>query len=267
MKPPEADLQTLAAHQVHLWHAFIPQQDDVLNARQLGLLTAPERARLQRFHFAKDQHRYLITRALVRTVLSRYAPIAPADWAFEPGPHGRPHITNPHPLAQELRFNLSHSDGLVVLAVTAGREVGVDTESTARSAPLEVADRYFSGFEATALRALPASAQAHRFWELWTFKESYIKARGMGLSLPLDQFSFDLGTEARAGITFDTGIHDYPARWRFWQLRPDAEHLVALCLESTPAEPTEFICRSVMPFQHDAPLAVTLTREPLYLAG
>ncbi len=263
MKPPDAAPELLAPHQVHLWHAFIPQRDDALNAHQLGLLTAPERERLQRFHFAKDQHRYLITRALVRTVLSRYAPIAPADWAFEPGPQGRPQITNPHPLAQGLRFNLSHSDGLVVLAVTTGREVGVDTESTARSAPLEVADRYFSRRETAALRALPPSAQPQRFWELWTFKESYIKARGMGLSLPLDQFSFELETEARAGIAFDTGIADSPTRWRFWQLRPDTEHLVAMCLESTPAEPTEFICRSVTPLQHDAPLAFTLTRQPL----
>ncbi len=264
MRPLEAACEALAPHQVHLWHAFVPQRDDALNTRQLGLLTAPERERLQRFHFEKDRHRYLITRALVRTVLSRYAPIAPADWAFETGPQGRPQITNPHPLAQELCFNLSHSDGLVVLAVTSGREVGVDTESTARQAPLEVADRYFSRREAQALRALPASAQAHRFWELWTFKESYIKARGMGLTLPLDQFSLELETSARAGVSFEAGIADAPARWHFWQLRPDAEHLVAVCLESTSAaEPTEFICRTAAPLKGEAPLAFTVTRQPL----
>jgi len=260
MKQPD---ELLAPHQVHLWHAFTPQQDEALNSRQLGLLTPEERTRMARFHFERDRHRYLITRALVRTVLSRYAPVEPGAWTFEPGPHGRPYVTNPHPLAQQLRFNLSHTDGLVVLAVTTGREVGVDTESMARNAPLEVADRFFSKREAEALRALPASAQAHRFWELWTFKESYIKARGMGLSLPLSKFSFQLDQAPQVDIRFEEGLDDSPARWRFWQLRPDADHLVALCLEaSASAQPVELLCRSVQPLLSPAPLAFELTRLP-----
>ena len=255
--------ELLAPHQVHLWHAFTPQADEALNARQLGLLTPEERTRMARFHFERDRHRYLITRALVRTVLSRYAPIEPEHWTFEPGPHGRPGITNPHPLAQQLRFNLSHTDGLVVLAVTSGLEVGVDTESMARTAPLEVADRFFSKREAQALRALPASAQAHRFWELWTFKESYIKARGMGLSLPLSKFSFQLDREPGVDISFEEGLDDSPARWRFWQLRPDADHLVALCLEASASpEPVEILCKTVRPLLSQAPLAFELTRQP-----
>jgi 4'-phosphopantetheinyl transferase len=256
--------ESLAPHQVHLWHAFTPQQDEALNARQLSLLTPDERTRMARFHFERDRHRYLITRALVRSVLSRYAPIEPEAWTFEPGPHGRPYITNPHPLAQALRFNLSHTDGLVVLAVTTGREVGVDTESMARTAPLEVADRFFSKREAEALRALPASDQAHRFWELWTFKESYIKARGLGLSLPLSKFSFQLDDDAaQVDIGFEPGLDDSPARWRFWQLRPDANHLVALCLEAcASAQPVEFQCKTVQPLHSLAPLAFELTRQP-----
>lgn len=257
-----------APHQVHLWHAFTPQQDEALNLRQLSLLTPEERTRMARFHFEKDQHRYLITRALVRTVLSRYAPIEPAGWTFEPGPHGRPYITNPHPLAQKLRFNLSHTDGLVVLAVTTGREVGVDTESMVRSAPLEVADRFFSRQEAQALRALPDAEQAHRFWELWTFKESYIKARGMGLSLPLNKFSFQLDQQARVDIGFEEGLDDSPAHWRFWQFRPNANHLVALCLgASTTTAPVEFSCKAVQPLLPEAALAFEVTRRPRALEG
>ncbi len=232
-------------HQVHLWHAFTPQQDEALNSRQLGLLTPEERARMARFHFERDRHRYLITRALVRTVLSRYAPIKPEAWTFEAGPHGRPYITNPHPLAQQLRFNLSHTDGLVVLAVTTGREVGIDTESMVRTAPLEVADRFFSKREALALRALPAADQAHRFWELWTFKESYIKARGMGVSLPLAQFSIDLDTPGHVAIAFD-GIADEPAAWQLGHYQVGPHHRVALCLQRGGPAPTEV---SFWPFQ------------------
>jgi 4'-phosphopantetheinyl transferase len=205
------------------------------------LLSPSERTQHGRFHFEKDRHCYLVTRCLVRTVLSRCVPqIAPQDWAFAPGPHGRPQIANPEPAAQALRFNLSHCDGLVVLAVTRGREVGIDCENTSRLAPLEVADHFFSPSEAQALRSLPNTQQAWRFWELWTFKESYIKARGMGVSLPLAPFSINLATPAQVSIGFD-GIADDPGAWQLWQYQPGPEHLVALCLQRGGAAPTELV--------------------------
>lgn len=229
----------LDANQVQLWHAELPQVDTNGQHSAMDLLSPPEVVRHGRFHFEKDRHCYLVTRCLVRTVLSRYVPqIAPQDWVFEPGAYGRPQITNPQPAAQALRFNLSHCDGLVVLAITAGREVGIDTENTSRHAPLKVADHFFSQHEAQALRSLPAAEQACRFWELWTFKESYIKARGIGVSLPLAQFSIDLATEGRVSIGFD-GIADTPATWQLWQYKPGPHHLVALCLQRGGTAPTE----------------------------
>jgi 4'-phosphopantetheinyl transferase len=229
----------LHAHQVHIWQAALPQVDAQALLDAMGLLSFPERAQHGRFHFEKDRHCYLVTRWMVRTVLSRYVPsIAPADWAFEPGPYGHPHITSPLPAAQALRFNLSHCDGLVVLAVTAGREVGIDTENTSRHAPLEVADHFFSPREAQALRSLPAAEQALRFWELWTFKESYIKARGMGVSLPLAQFSIALDTPGRVAIAFD-GIADDPAAWQLWHYQVGPHYRVALCLQRGGPQPTE----------------------------
>ncbi len=255
-------LEALHPHQVHLWHAFLPQDGGhALASQQLSLLTPQERQQQARFFFEKDQHRYLVTRALVRTVLSRYAPIDPADWTFEPGVHGRPAITNPHPLAQRLRFNISHTNGLVVLAITVGREIGVDTESTQRNAPLEVADRFFSEREAQAMRAMPLADQPLRFWELWTYKESYIKARGMGLALPLDRFSFGFPNPAGTTIRFEPGLVDDPGRWRFWQLKPDAHHRVAICLEHhATAQPTAFVCREAMPLRETRPLVVHAAR-------
>lgn len=253
----------LAPHQVHLWCAAVPGAEvPHLHPRYAELMAPHEVAQHKRFMFDKDKRRYLTTRALVRTVLSRYAPVAPQDWAFEPNEYGRPAIANADEAARRLRFNVSHTDGLVVLGITSGREIGVDTESVQRQAPLDVADRFFSARESSALRALPAPLQAARFWDLWTFKESYIKARGMGLSLPLDGFSFLLDDAARVAISFEPHLDDDPARWAFWQFRPDASHLLAVCLARDGGPAPEFTLRTIEPLGAEALLAARPVRTP-----
>lgn len=253
--------ETLPPHAVHLWCAPVPPQiDGALWARYEALLNDEERIRLWRFHFDRDRRRFLVTRALVRSVLSRYADVAPAAWAFTPNAHGRPAIANPGPDAQRLCFNLTHSHTLVVLGLTAGRGIGIDTESTDRDPPLEVADRYFSKRESQALRALPAHDQPARFWDLWTFKESYIKARGLGLALPLDGFSFRFDAPGHVELGFEPKVADDPARWSLWQFRPDATHLLAVCVERRDT-PTEFVLRQVEPMRSEQPLDDTPTRR------
>lgn len=229
--------------QVHLWHLRVPEQDDAACEKAImALLTPEEREKHGRFHFARDRRRYLMTRGLIRTLLSRYAPVEPRDWIFENNAYGRPRIVNALPQARRLRFNLSHSASLVVAALTVEREVGVDVEHTARNAPLDVAEHFFSAKEAQALKQLPASLQPSRFWDLWTLKESYIKARGMGLSIPLDRFSFGLDEGDGTTIAFEHDLDgDSPGRWRFWRMQPDDAHAVALCLERTAAEEVQLV--------------------------
>ncbi|MGN8082322.1 4'-phosphopantetheinyl transferase family protein [Variovorax sp. 22077] len=226
------------AHQVHLWHLYVPEQDDpadhhAVNHALMALLTPEEREKHGRFHFARDRRRYLMTRGLIRSLLSRYVPqVAPADWRFENNEYGRPRIADAPAQGRHIRFNISHSASLVVTAVAAEREVGVDVEHTARNAPLEIAGHFFSPKEAQALQQLPAVQQPSRFWDLWTLKESYIKARGMGLSIPLDRFSFDLDGSGSEAIGFEHGLEgDSADRWQFWRMQPDDAHAVALCLE------------------------------------
>lgn len=237
--------ERLSPNQVHVWCAAVSgAQDPTLHARYGPLLSADERERYRRFRFEKDQRRYLTTRGLVRTVLSRLAPVDPTAWLFEANAYGRPAIANAQARSLDLRFSVSHTDQLVVLAVATGRDIGIDTEDTRRTAPLELADTFFSCKESAALRDLPADLRPGRFWELWTFKESYIKARGMGLSLPLDGFSFQFDDERLVDIGFAPAVPDVPHRWRFWQFRPNADHLLAVCLESGGNEPTELVFRA-----------------------
>ncbi|MDE2049809.1 MAG: 4'-phosphopantetheinyl transferase superfamily protein [Gammaproteobacteria bacterium] len=218
------------SRRIDIWCTYISDiGDDSLLSRYDALLSAQERARRARFRFARDQRRFLVTRALVRTALSRYASVRPEDWTFSTGRHGRPALRAPR-ITPALEFNISHSADLVMLGVTSGRTLGIDTESiAAREADIDGLDRYFAPEESAALLSLPAGERRRRFFELWTLKESYIKARGMGLAIPLDAFRFELAGERGLILRMRPELADSPDRWRLWQLTLRCDYLAAVC--------------------------------------
>lgn len=252
----------LPLDEVHLWWADVDETTDPpLAERCLQLMAPEERQQHGRFYFARDSRRYLVTRALVRTVLARYAPVAPEAWIFGTSEFGRPLIRNLEARAAGLRFNVSHTDRFVVLALSSARELGVDTENIERDAPLNVAQSYFSPTEIHALSRLPPEQQPLRFWELWTFKESYIKARGQGLSLPLDRFSIHLPAEGVVGLEIDASLRDTASLWQLWQLRPSPTQLVALCVEALDKRPVRLVCRRARPLQDECLEEPFITRS------
>ncbi len=223
-----------------------------LFAEYATLLTEDEQLRHQRLRFERDRRQFLATRALVRTVLSFYEPtVSPREWRFEVGERGKPSIAEPL-AARHWQFNLSNTRGLVVCAVSgAHARLGVDVERLDRDNDLlALADRYFSGIEVAELRSLPPASQPSRFFDYWTLKESYIKAHGLGLAIPLDSFSFLLGCgawsgaggtsssglEAAAppsiGIRFDARRDDDPAVWSFMLLDAAPRYRLAVALET-----------------------------------
>ena len=249
---------------VDIWVALVEQVADTdLAARFDTLLTEEERNKRAKFFFDKDRRRYLATRSLVRYVLSRYVPIRPVDWRFEATSFGRPVIANVHPGVAGLSFNISHSDRVIVLAVTRDRHIGIDVEDLSRRAPLDIADSFFSSDEASQLRSLPADAQPRRFFDFWTLKESYIKARGKGLSLPLDQFGFDLRGDGPVRVRFDANLDDTPGHWTFWQWRPTADCLAALCVENRPNATARVTVRRSIPFVRDENMGFDVVRKSL----
>ncbi|HEY5801114.1 MAG TPA: 4'-phosphopantetheinyl transferase superfamily protein [Burkholderiaceae bacterium] len=203
-----------------------------------GVLDAQEQARAARMHFTADRDRCALARLVLRTVLARYAPIAARDWRFETNAYGKPALAPGQ--APHLCFNLSHAREAILLAVGAGCELGVDIEATSRAAPLDVADHYFAASEAQALRALPPSLQHDRFFDLWTLKESYIKARGMGLSLPLASFAFSFARDGGLEFSCDAGAArdaaDRPIR--FWQYALGQQYRAALCVTGCATAPS-----------------------------
>jgi 4'-phosphopantetheinyl transferase len=257
---PDADL-TADGSRIDLWCTYISEiGDDSLLSRYDALISADERARQARFRFEKDQRRHLVTRALVRTVLSRYAAVRPEDWVFSAGPHGRPAVAAPQ-VIPPLEFNISHCADLVLLGVTSGRTLGVDTESTeARAFDIDGLDRYFAPEESAALLALPPDERRRRFFELWTLKESYIKARGMGLAIRLDAFRFEMTGERSLALHMRPALGDSPSRWRVWQLELRREYLAAVCAARGGKAPPGIVVREVVPFAREKIVDVTLAR-------
>lgn len=256
---PQAD--ALREQQIHLWVTRLDEPELRSASRHyLALLSDEEQTRQRRFHFEKDRHRYLVTRALVRSTLSRYAGIAPLDWRFETNAYGKPSIAHDSPELRRLSFNLSHTDECVVLALADRVALGVDVEKAVpRFSVLDLAQRFFAPSEAQSLLSLPPAQESRRFFEYWTLKEAYIKARGMGLSIPLDRFSFDLSGEREIRLRVEDGEPDRAQNWQLWQWRDDADHLLALCVERCGAPQVQL--RQVLPLGGEAPCRMELLRS------
>ena len=224
---------TLNQRDVHVWLAepesLLASLEPIEQA--LGLLDADELRRYRAFRFDRDRRVFLAAHLLMRTRLSRYAPVAPGEWEFEKNAFGRPEVAGPPSGRGALRFNVSHTDGLVACAVTRMADVGVDVEYLARPTPgLDIAERFFSPDEYAMLRKAPAAEQHELFFAIWTLKEAYIKARGKGLSLPLDHFAFDIDRLTFRGVRFRDELNDKAENWQFGVRRAGPRHLMAFAV-------------------------------------
>jgi len=224
-RTPEA-FPALAPDAVHVWRIALAISDAELATRS-GVLTADELARAARFHFERDQRRWIAARGAVRSLLAGYAGVPPTFVRFRVGPHGKPSLEVP--AGTGLEFNVSHSSELAVCAVSPGRAVGVDVEAIRPDfATLSMARRFFAPAEAAALAALPQNAQTEAFFACWSRKEAYIKARGTGIALGLDRFEVSLQPGSPAAILATHDEPDAVERWRLIALAPGDGYAGAL---------------------------------------
>jgi 4'-phosphopantetheinyl transferase len=225
-------MEPLPQHAVHVWYSLTPEElDHDLIARFRTLLTPEERARHDRFVQEKDRRQFLVGKVLVRTILSRYLPRAPHEWIFTTNRFGKPVVANGPP-ESNLQFNLSHTEGLVACVVAREREVGIDVENVGRSVNLDIARRFFAPAEVAFLEQVPDDQRQTTFFLFWTLKEAYVKARGLGLSLPLEQFAFRLENLQAPSITFEPVMKEDPADWRFFlPAVPSHAHQAAVAVQ------------------------------------
>jgi 4'-phosphopantetheinyl transferase len=218
---------SLSRDEVHVWRATIdrPAADYAI------ILSSDERVRADRFRFEQERRRFIVGRGTLRIILGRYLNVPPEKIKFVYHANGKPSLSNGL-LPPEIRFNLSHSGDMALLAVTQNREVGIDLETLRPSLDAgKLANQFFSPSERAELEALPSDKKLDSFFSGWTRKEAYLKARGEGMTYPLDQFSVSMDCDQPAKLL---DVKDNPrelSRWSFHALAPAPGYIGTLVVE------------------------------------
>jgi 4'-phosphopantetheinyl transferase len=190
---------TLGVNEVHVWRARLELDPQEFDRLQLTL-SPDELGRAARFHFSRDRQHFIAARGILRDILSRYLVRSPAELDFCYSSFGKPKLAADCS-ADGLRFNLSHSGHIALYAVARQRELGIDVERIEpKFADDGIAEKFFSRNEVAKLRSLPTSARLHAFFNCWTRKEAYVKARGAGLYIPLESFEVSLAPDEQAAF-------------------------------------------------------------------
>ena len=276
---------TLNERRIDLWCVFPDQiTDPALWDAYRGLLSPEESQREQRFTHDEPRRQFLAGRALLRTALAQYTGVDPRRLEFQCNRHGKPTLSkkndtnnnsrgltapggetnNPHMFRGllapgyfdscgadlPLEFSLSHTRGLVVCAVALHDAVGVDVEcDRANLAPMDLAHCFFAPAETERLAELPPDQQRAAFFELWTLKEAFVKARGVGLAMPLADFSFLLSDDGSATISFAQPGEERPDQWQFTRLRLGSRYQAAVAIRRPASECSTVVIRETVPLQ------------------
>lgn len=225
---PQTGGVELRPDEVHVWRVDVGALAPT-GATALETLSEAERARASRFHFEADRRRFVASHAALRDILASYLGVEPSSLAFGEGPHGKPLLDAPE-AGRSIRFSLSHSGGMALVAVSLGREVGVDVERVRPREDLDgFAARYFSPHEREALARIPSDDRLRTFFETWTLKEAYLKACGDGLLRELDAFDVTVG-DAQPRLL---SVRDRPgdeARWTLGRLDPGQGYVATVAV-------------------------------------
>lgn len=229
LSPPDQVL--LGAHDIHVWRVSLEQPGEIIET--LGrLLSADETERARRFRFDKDRRHYVVARGVLRRLIGRYLGAEAESIHFNYLEYGKPHLAA-DPLYPTFKFNLAHSGSLAVFAFTHLGEIGIDLEQIKPElAGEDIARRFFSESEVASLDALPESKRALAFFNCWTRKEAFIKAKGLGLSLPLDQFEVTLIPGQEARLLRTAWDESEAGRWSIKALNVAEGYAGALAIEA-----------------------------------
>jgi 4'-phosphopantetheinyl transferase len=229
MTPAAADRDTslydLPPDLIRVWRVHLDRPPASFD-RLEQLLSPDEVDRARRFHFEPDRRRFTVARGALRTILGGYLQMNPMSIVFDYGAQGKPFLAA---AASSIRFNVAHSGELALVAVSRERELGVDVEFVrALTGAEQIPERFFSPREAAVFRSLPRDLVEPAFFACWTRKEAYIKARGGGLSIPLDRFDVSLEPGKPAALL---EVRDDPieaSRWGMVELQPASGYAGAL---------------------------------------
>lgn len=203
--------------EVQIWYCAIETlKDNYWQEEASGFLSIPEKEKYKQFRLPKDRDLFLGGRYLLRTGLSEiFGGLKPWEWEFKFNAYGKPSVANTRTTGS-ISFNLSHCSGMIACAFSIVDEIGIDIERTDRKLKyLEFAGQNFSPEEVAAINNQKKEDQNALFFKYWTLKESFIKAKGLGLQIPLDQFCFRIGENLNVIVKFDEKLNEDPQKWKF----------------------------------------------------
>jgi 4'-phosphopantetheinyl transferase len=220
------DHHPLSDDDVHVW-CIDSEIAPVEFAKLLGVLSQDERERADRFHFEADRQRAVIGRGYLLLLVGGIVKLPPDKLRFAYNDFGKPRLNSLQ--AGLLQFNVSHSAELILIAIAVGRAVGIDVERIRTGFDVEeVARRFFSDREHDVLASLDGNAKTEAFFRLWTLKEAYLKARGIGLSAPLDAFDVAFSSEPASGESIARPDAGEAGEWKLRSLGVSTGYAAAL---------------------------------------
>lgn len=225
--PPDAS-QTDMGNNIDVWRVQLNPEHIVVD-RCRRLLSSDELERADRFHFDVHRDRFTICRAALRMILSRYLDQQPTDINFIYGEHQKPGL---HTSFQRIEFNVAHSDDLAVIAFSQNNVLGIDVEYMRKNVDyLELASRFFATSESATLARVVPRLRRQTFYNGWTRKESYLKAKGSGLAVPLNSFAVTLAPNDPVKLVQSNAGPREVARWKIISFTPQEEFVGALTAE------------------------------------
>lgn len=218
------------ASSIHVWEFPITTPDPAFD-HYAALLSADERARAERFHFDRDRNRFTIGRGVVRSILGSYVMLHPPDLLFNYSRYGKPSLAN---VTIDIRFSLSHSGDLAMLAVALERDLGVDIEKIRPDVETDrLGERFFSPRERESLRTFPPAERVPAFFRCWTCKEAFLKAQGFGLSRNLDSFDVEVDPAHPARLLATRPDGTEAASWFLHDLETEQDYKAALAVQDS----------------------------------
>ena len=219
--------------EVHIWDADLNCSNSLIS-ELFQLLSTDEQARAKQYRLNRDYKHYIVARAILRKILSRYLITEPAQISFSYNQYGKPFLKEDKS-EQQLMFNLSHSNGIALYAITLGKDIGVDIEHVSSDLEYdEIANHFFSQREASIICSLSGYMKALTFYSCWVRKEAYVKARGDGLMMTLSQFNVTLAPVEPAALLNNQWAPEDPKHWSLHDLNVGQQYIAALAVEGNP---------------------------------
>ena len=234
---PTLPSQPLTDSDIHIWCASLNvSQEELLH--HVSVLSLDEKARAERFYFEKDRDHFIVARGLLRTLISHYLKIEPAQIEFIYEDYGKP-VLKSELQEKTFEFNLSHSKGVALYIFSWNRKVGIDVEHIHSMPDMDdFAERFFSPRESVFINSLSGQQKEIAFFKLWTCKEAFLKANGNGLTVPINEVEISLEPEGSATLAAIGEEKEQTSHWQLEIFNPVQGFQAALAVEGKSVVPT-----------------------------